>query len=503
MKLPTVLSRLFDFAPATPARSLYTEQAISRVSRWLAYMPELDEVLTRLGITRDRLRTLEGDDEVAQCLDTRREAVLATPWRLEPNQTRAARWLAEEIGPWIDPLVRGAWAAVPYGYSVIELVYLKRPSARIGIASLSEKPIEWFRPQADGSVRYLPDDGSGGLDGLAVDSRKYLLTVHHPTYRMPQGDALLSRAYWPARFRREGWKFWMNFLERFGTPILLGKTISPTSFIDAMQEAGIDTAFGVRTDEDITAVLTAQPGEFERVERALITRIQRLILGQTLTSDVGAAGSYAAAKVHNEVRQDKRNADLRLISATGQSLVDRLAALNGLQPPRFVMADDTGLEGARAERDAKLLPVLQASGLTLARNYFTDRYDLAEEDLVEAEPPESIPEDDAAGTGEDDAQGEAATAAQLLTLAPRRRPRFTPEQEAVEALGDKALALVGSPIPAADIRRAIDAATGPEDLAKRLAALLADSDPRAFREVMERALFAADIMGYGHMEAGR
>jgi hypothetical protein len=82
------------------------------------------------------------------------------------------------------------------------------------------------------------------------------------------------------------------------------------------------------------------------------------VLGQTLTSSIGkGGGSFAAAKVHNEVREDKRRADVRMISGTGQRLVDALWELNGFpgEPPEFCMQDDVGLEQERADRDAVLV----------------------------------------------------------------------------------------------------------------------------------------------------
>ena len=74
--------------------------------------------------------------------------------------------------------------------------------------------------------------------------------------------------------------------------------------------------------------------------------------------------------------------------------------------------------------------------------------------------------------------------------------RFTPDQELVESLVAAALAQAASPIPAAAVRSAILAAEGPDDLAARLAELYAGQDAAAFQELLERSLFAADVLGY-------
>lgn len=85
-------------------------------------------------------------------------------------------------------------------------------------------------------------------------------------------------------------------------------------------------------------------------------RIQKVILGQTLTTDIAGSGSYAAAKVQDDVREDRLRADVRLIAATVQRLVAALWALNRFpgEAPTFVMEAGEGLSVERADRDLKL-----------------------------------------------------------------------------------------------------------------------------------------------------
>jgi hypothetical protein len=393
--------------PDKKAAALYTEQSTYQLLRWMTTLPDPDIVLQKAGIPRYRLRELEADDEIIQCLETRRDAVLGVPWHLEPSEDPASKYITAELEPIWDDLIRWAFEAVPYGYSVIELIY-RQDGAKIGLASKANpvpdavypdrlvstmgKPLEWFKPTVYG-LRYFPDNGSGGAQGVQCDPLKYLLTVRGGSYRNPYGEALLSRLWWPVFFRRQGWSFWVRFLERFGTPILMGAVADPQGFIEAMREAGIETAIAVQMGENVTATLASGANEFETVERAIVSRIQKLILGQTLTSQIGpSGGSYAAAKVHDSVREDKRNSDTRLLRGTMQGLVDRLALLNGWKAPQVVMADDTGLEADRAERDSKLSPVLKDSRLRFSRDYFIDRYDLEDDDLEDApEPPKTPP----------------------------------------------------------------------------------------------------------------
>jgi hypothetical protein len=383
---------------------LQSEIAVSRILTYLTSIPDPDLLLSKAGISRYQLRQLELDDEVAQCMDTRREAVVATPWHLEPNQTRVGKWLTSVLEPHIETLKRGVLDARFYGYSVFEIIYRKIEKG-IGIDRLSLKPMQWFVPLDNGTLLFYPDDGSSGMEGIVCSPIKFILTTCNARYENPYGEALLSRLWFPITWRREGWGMWLQFLETFGEPIILGAVQNYEEFVEAMTAQGVRSTVAwqsVTGDDKIETISASTPGEFERLENAIIRRAQKLILGQTLTSDIGTHGSYAVAAIHNEVRNDKRRADLRMVQAAGQKLVDNLAILNNFDPPRFVMQDDAGLEMTRAQRDSVLVSVLQSSKLRLTKDYFLRSFDYEEKDLQDIEEEDDI--EDTSKDGMNDGQ---------------------------------------------------------------------------------------------------
>lgn len=505
------LARLFTprapVALADHARQpLYSEQAFDRVLAYLSTVPDPDLMLQKAGIERQHLRFLELDDEVAQCVETRKDALLAVPRRLEPNQTRAAKWLLTTMEPHLETLLRGVMSAVFYGYSVLEITY-RLEAGRTVIDRIDERNIEWFRIHPTLGWRYYPNDGSGGIDGLELDPRKFFITVRHSTTRNPYGESLLSRLWFPVTWRREGWQMYLKFLELFCTPKLLAQISGdPQKFVRGLKDIGFSSVVawnGHQTDKVIT-INASHPGEFERLENALTKRVQKLILGQTLTSDVGDTGSYAAAKVHNEVRHDKTLADSRLATHTIQRVFDTLADLNRLPRHTFVMADDVGLEAERATRDAALLPVLTASGLKLTQNYFEDRYDYRSEDL------EAVETDDLGAPGEPEPAtqpkppGETETLdarAEVLTLA---APKFTRTQQEIEDLGDALMdAAPANPLDPGRVRDAIMGAKDADDLRERLLLVWEKGPNKDFTDTLEKAAFMARVIGYVSASEGR
>lgn len=498
---------------------LYEEEATTQLVRLLTKFPDLDEVLKQAGIRRDKLRTLLFDDEIAQACETRLDALLATPMRLEPSEGQGADLLYEILEPVLRDALAGAWQSRLFGYSVLEAVYYARDDGKVGLKYLGEKPFEWFEPKSDGRLMYFPDDGSGGSEGLEVDQRyKFFLTRSRPTYRQPYGEALLSRLYWPWFFRTNGWKFWAKFLERFGSPLLVGKSTDPKEMVKALLLAHSQAVVGVDREDSVEAVGVAGANNgqaFDGFEAALIRRIQKVVLGQTLTSGTdGGSGNRALGQVHDSVRMDKRDSDIQLVQATMQRVVDALCELNGLPKHEVVFADEAGLEKERAARDKDLYAV----GVRFEKGYFQDNYDLREEDFTLSSeapgvgaPPSQPADGGAANPGQpgdaqpasnqNDSGAQAAqTPPRLFTRFAQGGQKFTAQQQVVEEAADASQLVAGTPLGDA-VKKAVLAATSPEDLEDRLFALIGDQVSREdFRLVTERALYAADVLGYVHSE---
>lgn len=367
--------------PATAA--LYADKAIEQIITLMTTLPEMDQILLQAGITRASLSKLETDDEIFQTIRTRRDAVIATPWRFEPGEGNVTDFLTEELKPHMDTIVGNAWKAISYGYEVQEVIYKKRPDGKIGIDRVVEKPLQWFEPQRDTTLKFYPPNGFSAGGEIVDTTFKFFLTQHDATYENPRGEALLSRLYWPWFFRFNSWRFWGQFLERFGTPILVGKAGDPKKMADALLAAHQDAVIAHGPDDDVKCLENANEGRgFSAIEQALVMRIQKLVLGQTLTSgsgSEGSGGSYALGVIHNTVRDDLRKADLRLIRKTVQNIVNALCALNFPTRviPEFFFDDGTGLAKDRAERDK----ILWSMGITFSKQYYINRYDLGKDDF--------------------------------------------------------------------------------------------------------------------------
>lgn len=475
--------------------ALYQETNVYGLVEYLSNMPDIDETLQMAGIQRRDLRRLESDDEISTALETRLLGVMSTPIRFESKDDASLAFIQEEIQPHLDTIIRHAWQAIPYGYSVMEMIYRRLDGNRIGIDSVLNKPFHWFQPHPDGSL------SPWGLVDDKLDQKwKFFMTRRNPSYIQPYGEAVLSRLYWAWFFRQQGWDHWMRWLARYGTPPLIGEADAhqlqemQTALIGAVNAAAV----AVPTGGNVTVANPAAGSKhFPEFESAVTKRIQKMILGQTLTTDVGKTGSFAAAKVHDGVRDDKRIADAKLVSNTVQRIVDALVTLNGLQPVSFIMEDERQLNPERATRDATLV---NAGMVQFSREYLLRAYDFDDDDLedVQATPSNTPPNNQKTGA-------KAALSGDMLLFSGvnGEKQAFTKSQQGIENLGDTVIAQAQSPISEDAIKMAIRTSSNADEMMDKLATLAEGYTPEAFAELTERAMFAADVFGYVKSEQGK
>lgn len=461
--------------------NLYSQEAVTQFLVNFGKQPDIDEVLRKAGIARHKLRVLLDDDEIAQAVETRVDALLATPLRIEPSDTAEAENLNAILKEWFFEIASGAMSGLLFGYSVQEAVYELKPEGYIGLQWIGEKPMEWFEPKNDGRLIYRPD--GTGVESEVDQVFKFFLTRRKATYQQPYGKALLATLYWLFFFKQNGFKFWAKFLERFGTPILLGKCkdTETEDMSRALLDAHAQSVLSIDAEDDVQVLSTSGTSgtagaAFESFNNQLIRQIQKVVLGQTLTSGTDGVGSRALGQVHDNVRMDKLKSDIRLVTPTLQAVVDALCNLNGWGEYKVMLGEKPKpLNKDQAERDGHL----KNAGANFSNAYFIREYGLQDGDLVEPTP--VVPNQ--------------------FTHVPKQvfnfkaKPnKLSDAQQEVEELtdGQDDLTLLSM----SEIQQLLSESDSPESLAFNLAQLIPKATKTEFTAKLDQALYAADMIGY-------
>jgi hypothetical protein len=505
-------------------------------------LPDPDMILMKLGLGRSQLRKLTFDDEIYQCIETREDGLQRVPVRLEPTESAAGLFIAKRcLTPMFKRrIISGAFKALLYGWSVQEIVWDEGVYEREGVfvpRDISERNLEYFAVRPEGVlVQNVLRDGLGqhvvrvpqlqksikDLPGaeyswVVMDTKyKFLLTRNKPTWDNPFGEALLSRLYWPWFFRNTAWQFFVQYLERYAIPILVGSIpadseMTAERLAELLMKAHQDAVIGTKGGS-VTAVNLNNTGHelYRNVEELLVRRIQKVVLGQTLTSGTdGGSGNRALGEVHNEVRKDKTDSDIGLVIQTVQTFVNACFELNGFtgEPPEVIFGDEVNLAMSRAQRDQ----ILIQSGIVggFSEDYLLDNYGFrpGEFRLPEVGVPgrvDEVIEVEREGEGEGEKREGARLSMGFAGGGGKggERERIERTEFVMEMLSLWGAMKAGSPILATDILRVVMESESAGELVDRLSEVVRKMRPD-FGEQMYDTNEVSLVMGEREIVKGR
>ena len=474
---------------------LSSHQAEHALINYLTKMPDGDEVLRKAGVTRARLKVMMYDDEIYQAIEKRQDKLESAPWRIEPADRSESKILEEHLRDWWSEILLGAQNARWYGYSVLEAVYSKPEepilhidgdtiTPFIGFKWIGEKPLQWYEPKNDGRLMLLANHNGGHMDTETDQRFKHFLTRCKSSFENPNGEALLSRLYWVWFFKSAGFKFWAKFVEKFGMPMLVGKTVGKTTDMrDALLQAHASSVIALSGTDDVKiegagSANGNSSSTFETFDKNLERRIQKVILGQTLTSGTDGSGSRALGEVHLEVQNSKYKADIRMIMPTIQTILNALCDLNGWQRHRIIIGEEKSLEAPKADRDVKL----KNAGANLTPQYFQREYGLQDGDIAEATPLSDT------------------KVAPTFSAIPKQALSFKADMQGLDAnqreVDDKVSDIDKNLFSESELMKVVETSTDLNDLQNNLYKLMSGESVEKFNETMARALYLFDVIGY-------
>lgn len=468
-----------------------------------------DSVLrTRGGGNLALYEQVYSDSQVKGCFSQRQLAVIQCDWKVEPASedaidVRAADWLTAELNriAW-DDITTKMLFGVFYGYSVGEMIY--EPYERtVRIADVKVRNRRRFRFDEHMALRLLTPQEM--LYGVPAEAPYFWhFSVGADNDDEPYGQGLAHWLYWPTLFKRQDIKFWLRFLDKFGSPTALGR-YDPQSTDSAERSRLLAAVAAVSTDSglilpknmEIELMEAARSGaaDYKSLHDTMDATIAKVILGQTASSQ-GTPGKLGNDELQGDVRRDLIKADADLVCESfNLGPVRWLTAWNfpDAQPPRVYrdVAEPEDLN-TKAERDERISRIGFRPTLTYIKQVYGG-------DWEKHTPAPTAP--DAPGTP---AKSQAATFAAPDTDDGVREvlAAQVPLDQALDALPADAIMQALDPI-LAPVVAAIRDGESPEDAYERLVVAAPGMDDAALQVLLARAIFVADLWGQiSHQQAG-
>lgn len=307
-----------------------------------------DEILQHLGGDIEVYQQVARDDQVKATFQQRRDAVIAREIEVTPGgdgakEKAAADFIREQIESvnFDDAVNKMLWG-VFYGYSVAEFMW-GTDGRFITLDDIKVRERHRFGFDAKGRLYKLD---RGNPRGLLMPERKFWTFKSGGDHSdSPYGLGLAHYLYWLTYFKRNGLKFWMIFLEKFGTPTVTAKAnrqvidnpMERGKLLDALQAIQVDGAVIIPEGVEIELLEAVRGGasDYDTLQERMNLAISKIVLSQTMTTDNGSSRSQS--EVHKLVRDEVVESDAWLVDDSfNKTAVKWLTEWNfgeGVRPP--------------------------------------------------------------------------------------------------------------------------------------------------------------------------
>jgi len=390
---------------------------------------------------------VDRDAHAGSVLQQRNMAVVGKEWEIIPAKSarklgRPASTTQEEIvADYVSDVLENCnfdqarqeiLKAVLYGFYSIEVIWNATKDS-IKIKKLIAKHPRRFSFTMDRELRLITP--SNMIEGEPVPDRKFIIFTYGDSDN-PYGRGLGQRLWWPVWFKKNGVKFWLVFLEKFGMPTVKGKYPSGTTpeqqqkLMDAIEAIQSDTGIKIPDSMDIEFLEASRAGTVthEQLCEYMDRQISKAVLGQTASTE-GTPGKLGNEKTQGDVRQEIIEADADLLDAClNETLIKWIVDYNfpGVASYPKIMTYAAAKPDLKEQSEIDKTLVVDI-GLPVSAAYFYETYGIPApsegEDLVKPRLPQAGPD---AGKGNQPGKfSEGQT--------------FTPDQQAVEGLANAAI----------------------------------------------------------------
>lgn len=292
----------------------------------------------------------EKDGHIASEMGKRRRALLLD-WEVAPpdNADAAEKSNAERLSELLheisdfEDMLFDVTDAIGKGFACLEIEWQRVDGAWVP-KTITHRPQSWFQFHRGyrQEIRLRTGASVDGVPGEALAPFGWITHVHKAKSGYLERSALFRQLVWTYLFKNYSVGDLAEFLEIYGIPLRLGKYPPSASekekatLLRALVGVGHNAA-GIVPEGmllEFHDAATGDPAAFELMMDWCEKNQSKVILGGTLTSGAdGKTSTNALGNVHNEVRKDLRDSDIRQVCATlSRDLLYPMAALNGLAP---------------------------------------------------------------------------------------------------------------------------------------------------------------------------
>ncbi|EAH4759366.1 DUF935 family protein [Campylobacter jejuni] len=253
-----------------------------------------------------------------------------------------------------------------YGLNVFEINYKLKDGFYFPI--LKQRDFRNFGFNENDELVY---NGNGCEE--IVEDKKAIYGLFGSNFLFKNGDALLTKLYFPVKLKNASLKFWMEFLERFGSPWAVAKTDSdPDALASEIHQMLNGDSAVIDKEEELDLIQPKTKANYNEIIDYLDNQIRSVVLGANLSSQV-SGGSLAATESHNQIRKDLAAQDGQIVLFILNRAIKFFKEINNFKDELYVQFfSEAEPKSELCERDLKLFHM----GFNFDEEYIKSTYNV-------------------------------------------------------------------------------------------------------------------------------
>lgn len=312
-----------DKADNPRAASAYlVQKAKSGMTAWGNQLKDEnpDDLVVSKGGSVDVYQKMASEPYVKAALKQLKYAVLRWPWTIKPGgEDEQSIQLAADIRENLEHLEGQSMSMVLWavmdgldcGYSIAEKIMKRMDDGSYGYRKIQSLDTYYYKPGVDdyGNLVDIVADGVKGLTKERFDPRYFLVYTHMPRYCNPFGQSELRAAYRAYFIKDAAWKFRSLYMQKYGTPPLVGTVKAGVSsdirdeLLTIMKNVQQESNIVLTSEMQMEALEIGTSGNsiYHEAISDLNMEILIGILGSFMTVAEGAnTGARALGEVHED-----------------------------------------------------------------------------------------------------------------------------------------------------------------------------------------------------------
>ena len=408
-----------QFVPLSQIKDNLTSEIATRqfaLGGWPSFfgqLPDPDPILRNLGIDQMVYDDLLADSRIGSMVDRRKNQTKSMDWDIDRSDGAGGKevelcesilrhWEDNDVS--IKDLISQSLNPIFFGYSVFEIIWGQVNGYWLPV-KVEEKPREWFFYDNKNQLRFRSVDSWEGIviRGEEADPKiaaKFIVLVNDYSYKNPYGKKALSRCWWPATFKRGGFKLFAEFLERFGMPFIYGKlprSASADQHNELFSQLSnfIQGAVGTGPDDSSVQLIEMKGGSgssdlYDKFLDRCDNAISEAILTNSLSTSIQRSGARASSEtgantIEGNLGQEDKDFPIALFNKIFKRTID--INIGSKVYPQFKTFEEEEVNKDLSERDKNLSEI----GVAFNKKYFANNYNIAEDEFELKEKPAAVP----------------------------------------------------------------------------------------------------------------